>query len=188
MECDACGHPAHDPQEDQQRLQYDRTYTLAADHLRAGNWDQATGLLRPLLNQHPTDRRLYLAILRACTRDFRDLWIPDMEKRSTASEAWDKLARLDGITDSMIGYARRRYEAHRQELTRRRNALLAWIFGAAFCAILTGAFLGTGLGFPALIGIGGTSLCLYRAGRARPFEILRQLAGREPDFRANPFT
>ena len=59
MECDLCGAPLRDPQQDQQLMQYDRTYSQAVGHLTAGNWSQAIDLLKPLLEQYPTEKRLY---------------------------------------------------------------------------------------------------------------------------------
>lgn len=82
MECDSCGHPVYDPQQDQQLMQYDRTYSQAMSHLTAGNWEQTIGLLRPLMSQYPTEKRLYLAVLRAATQDFRDI-----DMRNTANRA-----------------------------------------------------------------------------------------------------
>ena len=51
MKCDLCGHPVYDPQQDQQLMQYDRTYSQAMSHLAAGNWEQTIVLLRPLMSQ-----------------------------------------------------------------------------------------------------------------------------------------
>ncbi len=62
VECDACGHALTDPQELQLQRQDDRNFQQACEHLRAGNWQQAAGLL-PLMERRPVDRRLYLAAL-----------------------------------------------------------------------------------------------------------------------------
>ena len=118
MECDSCGTPVQDPQQDQQLMQYDRTYSQAMSHLTAGNWEQAIGLLRPLMSQYPTEKRLYLAVLRAATQDFRDIDMRNTANRAIASEAWDKLIRLNGVTGEMLRYGRQRYEKHREELSK----------------------------------------------------------------------
>ena len=105
MECDSCGHPVQDPQQDQQLMQYDRTYSQAMSHLTVGNWEQTIGLLRPLMSQYPTEKRLYLAVLRAATQDFMDIDMENAVNRATASEAWDKLIRLNGVTGEMLSAA-----------------------------------------------------------------------------------
>lgn len=57
MECDSCGTPVQDPQQDQQLMQYDRTFSQAMSHLTAGNWEQTIDLLRPLMSQYPTEKK-----------------------------------------------------------------------------------------------------------------------------------
>ena len=57
VECDACGHALTDPQELQLQRQDDRDFQQACEHLRAGNWQQAAGLLLPLMERRPVDRR-----------------------------------------------------------------------------------------------------------------------------------
>ena len=76
VECDACGHALTDPQELQLQRQDDRNFQQACEHLRAGNWQQAAGLLLPLMERRPVDRRLYLAAFRAATKDYQDLEAP----------------------------------------------------------------------------------------------------------------
>lgn len=56
MECDSCGTPVYDPQQEQQLMQYDRTYSQAMSHLASGNWEQTIALLRPLMSQYPTEK------------------------------------------------------------------------------------------------------------------------------------
>ena len=85
MECDSCGHPVSDPQQDQQLMQYDRTYSQAMSHLAAGNWEQTIVLLRPLMSQYPTEKKLYLAVLRAATQDFGDIDMDNTANRTIAS-------------------------------------------------------------------------------------------------------
>ena len=103
--------PVYDPQQDQQLMQYDRTYSQAMSHLAAGNWEQTIVLLRPLMSQYPTEKKLYLAVLRAATQDFGDIDMDNTANRTIASEAWNKLVRLNGVTSEMIEYGSRRYEA-----------------------------------------------------------------------------
>ena len=138
MECDSCGHPVYDPQQDQQLMQYDRTYSQAMSHLAAGNWEQTIVLLRPLMSQYPTEKKLYLAVLRAATQNFGDIDMDNTTNRTIASEAWDKLVRLNGVSGEMIRYGSRRYEKHRDELNKQRARILASIFDAAICAIIYG--------------------------------------------------
>jgi len=187
MECDLCGAPAQDPQRDQQQMHDDRTYAQAMGHLSAGNWNQAMNLLRPLLEQHPTDTRLYLAVLRAATQDFRDMDMGNTANRAAAADAWDKLVRFNGVTGEMLRYSRRRYEKNRERLCKRRNWILMWNFAAAFCSIAAGACFGAADHWTGLLCAGGLVCCLYKVCRAHPIEVIRQLASAAPEDRNNPF-
>ena len=187
MECDSCGTPVQDPQQDQQLMQYDRTYSQAMSHLTAGNWKQTISLLRPLMSQYPTEKRLYLAVLRAATQDFRDIGMENTANRATASEAWDKLVRLNGVTGEMLRYGRQRYEKHREELSRQRTRILAWIFAAAFCSILAGILFGMESYFVAVLCTGGLAGCLYKVFSSRPVIVIKQLMSAAPNYQHNPF-
>lgn len=187
MLCDSCGTPAYDPQQDQQLMQYDRTYSQAMSHLAAGNWEQTIALLSPLMSQYPTEKKLYLAVLRAATQDFGDIDMDNTTNRTIASEAWDKLVRLNGVTGEMIRYGSRRYEKHREELNKQRARILAWIFAAAFCAIIAGILLGAESCSVAVLCIGGLVGCLYKAFSSRPVKVIKQLMSAVPNYRHNPF-
>lgn len=187
MECDSCGTPVQDPQQDQQLMQYDRTYSQAMSHLTAGNWEQTISLLRPLMSQYPTEKRLYLAVLRAATQDFRDIGMENTANRASASEAWDKLVRLNGVTGEMLRYGRQRYEKHREELSRQRTRILAWIFAAAFCSTLAGILFGMESYFVAVLCTGGLAGCLYKVFSSRPVIVIKQLMSAAPNYQHNPF-
>lgn len=187
MECDSCGTPVQDPQQDQQLMQYDRTYSQAMSHLTAGNWEQTIGLLRPLMSQYPTEKRLYLAVLRAATQDFRDIDMGNTANRATASEAWDKLIRLNGVTGEMLRYGRQRYEKHREELSKQRTKILAWIFAAASCSILAGILFGAEYYFWGVLCTGGLVGCLYRVFSLHPVRMIKQLMSAAPNYQHNPF-
>lgn len=187
MECDSCGHPVYDPQQDQQLMQYDRTYSQAMGHLAAGNWEQTIVLLRPLMSQYPTEKKLYLAVLRAATQDFGDIDMDNTANRTIASEAWDKLVRLNGVTSEMIRYGSRRYEKHREELNKQRTRILAWIFAAAFCSIIVGVLFGTECYFIAVLCTGGLAGCLYKVFSSRPVKVINQLMSTVPNYQHNPF-
>ena len=187
MECDSCGPPIYDPQQDQQLMQYDRTYSQAMSHLAAGNWEQTIVLLRPLMSQYPTEKKLYLAVLRAGTQDFTDIDMDNTANRATVSATWDKLVRLNGVTSEMIRYGRQRYEKHREELNRQRAKILAWIFVAAFCSIITGVFFGTECYSIAVICTGGLVGCLYKVFSSHPVKVIKQLMSAVPNYQHNPF-
>lgn len=187
IECDSCGTPVQDPQQDQQLMQYDRAYSQAMSHLTAGNWEQTIGLLRPLMSQYPTEKRLYLAVLRAATQDFRDIEMGNTANRTTASETWDKLIRLNGVTGEMLRYSRQRYEKHREELSKQRTKILAWIFAAAFCSILAGILFGAECYFLAVLSTGSLVGCLYKAFSSHPVKVIKQLMSAVPNYQHNPF-
>lgn len=187
MVCDLCGHPVYDPQQDQPLMQYDRIYSQAMSHLAAGNWEQTIVLLRPLMSQYPTEKKLYLTVLRAATQDFGDIDMDNTANRTIASEAWDKLVRLNGVTSEMIRYGSRRYEKHREELNRQRIRILAWIFAAAFCSIIAGVLFGTECYFIAVLCTGGLAGCLYKVFSSRPVKVINQLMSSIPNYQHNPF-
>ncbi len=187
MECDSCGAPAYDPQQDQQLMQYDRTYSQAVSHLAAGNWDQTIRLLNPLMSQYPTEKRLYLAVLRAATQDFSDVDMENSAHRAAASEAWDKLVRLNGVSDEMIRYGRRRYEKHRDALNGRRTRILVWIFAAALCSITAGGLFAAEHYLLAVLCTGGVAACLYKVFSSHPVMVARQLMSAAPNYQHNPF-
>ncbi len=188
MECDSCGAPAYDQQQDQQLMQYDRTYSQAMNHLTAGNWGETLALLRPLMSQYPTEKKLYLAALRAATQDFSNINMDNTANRTAASEAWEKLVRLNGMTDEMIEYSRRRYEKHREELNKQRTKILLWIFSAAFSSITAGILVSTECYFAAEICICGTVGCLYKVLKSHPFKIIKLHMSTVPNYKNNPFT
>ena len=187
MECDSCGTPLCDPQLDQQLMRYDRTYSPAMSHLVAGNWEQTIGLLRPLISQYPTEKKLHLAVLRATTQDFRDIDMENATNRATASEAWDKLIRLNGITSEMLSYGRQHYEKHIEELNRQRTRILAWIFASAFCSVIAGVLFGMECYFIAMLCTGGLAGCLYKVFSLHPFAAITKLMNTVPNYQRNPF-
>ncbi len=187
MLCDSCGTPIQDPQQDRQLMQYDRIYFQAMSHLAAGNWEQAIDLLRPLMSQYPTEKRLYLAVLRAATQDFRDINMGNTANRATASEVWDKLIRLNGVTSEMLRYGRQCYEKRRKELSKQRKKILAWIFAAASCSILAGILFGAERYFLAVLCTGGLAGCLYKTFSSHPVKVIKQLMSAVPNYQHNPF-
>lgn len=186
-ECDLCGTPLSDPQQDQQLMQYDRTYSQAMNHLAAGNWEQTIALLQPLLSEYPAEKRLYLAILRAATQDFIDIRMENTTARDTASVSWDKLLRLDGVTAEMLKYAKKKHENHREELDGQKNRILAWIFAASICSIIAGICFGVGNYFIGIVCLGCLVGCLYKVSHSGPIKVIRQLMSAVPDYHNNPF-
>ena len=180
--CRLCG-AIYDPQSDQ----FNRTYNLAMGHLLAGNWPQVISMLQPFLNQYPTEKKLYEAILRASTHDFNDIEMNDKSRRSYASDSWDKLVRLNGVTNDMIRYSRRRYESHMNELRSRRNSLLVWIFSASFCAFVTAILFHTSYYYLGVLSFGALVFSFVKTITHYPIRSTKQLASSNPDYRNNPF-
>lgn len=186
-ECSFCGTPISDMQEEQQLMMYDRSYAQAVGHLRAGNWNQTIDILLPFLNQYPTDQRIYIAVLRASTMDFQDLNMENSRMRSIASDTWNKLMRLNGITPEMIQYSRKRYEKHINELMHQRNIILVWIFMMSILCVI----LGVAINQSELFGIIVSALCLIfcinRLVKEQPLSVISQLSGDSTDYKDNPF-
>ena len=187
IECDSCGTPIYDSQQEQQLMQYDRTYSQAMSHLAAGNWEQTIVLLKPLVSQYPTEKKLYLAVLRAATQDFGDISMDNTANRAIASDAWDKLVRLNGVNSAMLRYGRQRYEKYRNEFNRQRTRILAWIFAAALCSFIVGLLFGTEHYFIAMLFTGGLAGCLYKVFSSQPFKVIKQLMSGAPNYQHNPF-
>ena len=187
MECDSCGRPVYDAQKEAQLEQYDRAYTQAMGHLCAGNWSQTISILKPFWEQYPTEKKLYLGVLRAATRDFTDLSMLTDSERTAASEAWDKLVRLQGVSREMIRYAGMRQEMYRAGLRREANWLAVWIFLGAACSVCLGIAIDRQSVLTMFLLAGGLAGCIYKALCRQPVKLLRQLMQAMPDPRSNPF-
>lgn len=177
VECDACGHALTDPQELQLQRQDDRNFQQACEHLRAGNWQQAAGLLLPLMERRPVDRRLYLAAFRAATKDYQDLEAP-APLRMMAIDAWDKLVRLGGLSGEMVRYGMRRREKYREKYRAQRQAflLLAAVAAGMFFGCIFAVADDSPLG--ALVFLAMGIYAAYKAGRIRPSPRAARLRGR----------
>lgn len=193
MECDSCGAPLIDPQQQQEEMAFDRAYARAMEHLAVGNWDQAYELLKPLPDQHPTDRRLYLGILRCATKDFEDWDVKKERDRAAAEEAWDKLVRLRGETPAMRSYVEQKREEKRQELIQRRDRMLSLVVTAIALGLVglvsMGVAVSRGGNEPCFAGVCFILMCalLYIASIDQPLELLSELREPEPEKLINPF-
>ena len=187
LECDACGHPLRDQNETERLMQFDRTLLSASRHLQAGNWDQTINLIRPLLNDYPTETKLYEMMLQAATKDFTDISMQNNSMRNTASNAWDKLVRLGAVTPVMKRYSSARFKLHREELIRIRNKILLFIFLAAFLLFNAGSTRGTAP-FLSILLLAGAGWSIYKATQLHPISVIRPLTKSAPDPKDNPFT
>lgn len=186
-ECSSCGTPINDGQQEQQLMQYDRSYAQAMGHLRAGNWEQTINIILPFQNQYPTDQRIYIAVLRASTKDFHDLDMESSRMRSIASDAWDKLIRLNGVTPEMSRYSRERYQKHINELMHQRNIILILIFTMAVFCIFFGVAVDQCESFGAVASVACLIFCVNRLIKKHPIPVISQLSRKSPDYRDNPF-
>lgn len=183
MECDSCGAPLYDAQQEQQRMQYDRTYAQAMGHLAAGNWDRCLSFLTPLADSYPTEKRVHLAILQAATQNFQDLRMENPRRKAAARSAWDKLVHLQGVNHEMLQYGRRRKEL----LDRQKRRLFWWILAAACCAILASLCLGMLCYSTATALAAVLAGCLYKVYTCHPDQLLDRILNAPPDSRDNPF-
>ena len=188
MECDGCGAPQNDEQQTQQLMQFDRSYAHAMEHLRVGNWDTVISILRPLTNQYPAEKKLHLAIFRAATKDFSDLEMFSSANRSIASEAWNRLYRLNYISGDMMRYSRRLSDIRREKLAKDRNRIVRSIFLAALFSLLAALCFYSTATYCGLICLICMGKCLYNLFESGSLKLLRQNKDRNPDYRKNPFT
>ena len=185
--CDGCGCPVEDPQQTQKLMQYDRTLAGARENLRAGNWAQTVAMISPLAREHPADIQLHRLILQAATNEFRDYEMGDNGLRTAASEAWDRLARLNGLTGEMLRYSRSCYERRIGKLTAQRDKFLRYILIAGCLFLYMGFCLSNGSDCPYLLVVAGLIWALYRAVNMYPSEAIRVLREAPPAWSANPF-
>ena len=187
LECDSCGHPVDNEQDVQRQMQYDRSLRMAKEHLRAGNWESALSQLNALTSQRPADRELYRLIFQAATHDYQDLEMADTGRRRVASDAWDKLARLQGLTDPMVRYGQRREAARFERLMMRRNQIIRLTVLSA-CAFLLGmVLLHAEAGFGAFVMICAGGGGIYNLVGMKPSEVIRQLNAPAVKPYENPF-
>ena len=187
MVCSCCMTPVHDASQDQQLMQYDLAYAKARDHLTAGNWQEVINSVRPLTYQNPTDKKLYVALLRAATKDYSDIAMEDTSRRTEASNAWDKLRRMNGLNNEMRRYSRRRYEKHRDELLHKRNIALAWFFGVSLGVIAAGILVLNKHYFIFGMPLVGSGYCIYKLVLENPYPVFKQLMSSKPNYDDNPF-
>lgn len=187
MVCSCCMTPVHDASLDQQLMQYDQTYARARDHLTAGNWQEVINTISPLTYQYPTDKKLYVALLRAATKDYSDINMEDENRRMEASNAWDKLRRMNGLNSEMRRYSRRRYEKHRDEMLHKRNTVLAWFSGGGIGILTAGILFSSRHYFFFVLPLIGAGFCLYRFILGKPYQIFKQLLSLVPNYDNNPF-
>lgn len=185
--CDGCGRLVDDRQQNQQLMQYDRTVANARDHLRAGNWHQTVSLLQPLLRDRPAEVRLHQLILQAATREYRDFEMNDSALRTAASEAWNRLARLNGLTGEMLRYSQKFYAKRMEKMTAIRNRFLTYVLIASVLILLMSANMGEyGEGTVVIMGA-VTFWALYKAVKVHPSGAIRALSAPRPDWSDNPF-
>ena len=187
MECSGCGTPISDTVQQEQQMQYDRTYSQAMGHLLAGNWDQSISILKPLLSQNPTDKAHYTAIVRATTEDFQDIAMNNTNRRNAASDAWNKLVRLGGVTIPMTRYSRKRYEQHLSELSRQKNKMLGWLITASTAFVFAGIAIDQYADGTAGLLIILAIFSLYKVLKMHPVATIKQLSAKQPDYTDNPF-
>jgi len=119
--CDTCGQVVQTEAERREDINYERTLSLARQHLQVGNWDEAKRLIKPFCSTRPTDKQLYLMLLMATTKGYSDLLVNNDAQRKEAAEYWDKLSRLGCINNTMKNYMRRRLQFINEE----NNIILA---------------------------------------------------------------
>lgn len=144
MVCDQCGRAVPDPQQDQQRQQYDRAMQTAREHLRVGNWEQCRSAVQPWLYRYPSEKLMYQLLLAAWTCGYTDLLLTDHSGVAQARNCWDKLTVLHGINGTMRQYERRRIHAQKQQLIRRRRIVISALILAAGMLVI-GGVIGNGL-------------------------------------------
>lgn len=181
--CDACGFSIQSESNRRRQEQYTRSITQAKKHLQVGNWDSCAAIVRPMLNEYPTDPLLYLLLLAALTKGYDDYLLEgDASRRMEAANIWDKLERLHSVNPTMQRYAESRTKVRHDMLSSRVSTAAVLVAGIIVGFLISGA-LSSGL---ALIIV---SVCSFFAIRSmtkqiKPLAAIKELK-RSDD--ANPF-
>lgn len=167
----------------QKREHYARAVIQAKKNLKVGNWDACSSIIKPLVNEYPTDSLLYLILLASLTRGYEDYLLDrDDNRRTEAAVTWDKLERLNSVNQIMQRYAESRKRARHTMLSSRvSNA--AFMIAGAIIGFLISMSLSSALAFVIVF------VCAVLAARRiikrdKPFSALKELY-RHAD--SNPF-
>lgn len=185
--CSGCGYVVGSEEQAQQQMRYDQALANARMHLRAGNWNQAVSLMQPLVQERPADVVLNRLLLQAATQDFQDCQVADQLRFAAAADAWDHLARLNGLTGQMLRYGQERREWNRARLKGMRNRFLRRVLLAAclYPGLMASIFKGQGVVCILLV---VAMICIVRkANWIEASAAMRALRRMAPDGRANPF-
>ncbi|MBP5261773.1 MAG: hypothetical protein J6Z43_06580 [Clostridiales bacterium] len=147
----------------QEIIQLNKTIKLASDHIRAGHFGEAVRLISPLVSQFPSDKRLYELLIRACTKDYTCCSIEDSYTRKIASDSWDSLARLGGITNQMRAYSMRKCSDTQDKNKGMITVGFFFLFLAALSSMIAGISWVTSHYLLALLFCGGVLGSLYYA-------------------------
>lgn len=186
MECDLCGYPVSEDVDAESRMRRDRTFLQIQKHLRVGNWQKVISLVRPLTEEDPTNKELYVFILRAATKDFSDDMM-DTSMRTIASDAWDKLERLNGITSQMRGYSNDCLKKKIDELENKKALLYIWVVAVVCCCFFGFCCFGSNDVFAGLLLI-GIGFLIYKAKKPNySFNLIKQIDDLQRKKGNNPF-
>lgn len=186
MVCDRCGQVVQDPEQDRRRMVYDMSFTRANEYLRAGDWENARRTAAPLVQERPSDKRLYALMLSAVTHNYTDYLLDSRAECDEAFRYWERLSHLRGITGEMQRYAAERVRQYEKRL--KNAALFAFVIlliGAV--VLMTATAVGDGLFLCVAVGLMIGAVWLL-ASRAKLMSTLRKMW----DFRkrvpnGNPF-
>lgn len=145
--------------------QHAKMIALSGEHIKAGNWNEAIGLLSPISSMHPSDERIYTYLLTATTKDFSDLDVSE-PNRSLARRAWDSLVRLNGgtATPEMNAYSKELFDKQINDLERDSSLTSSFLFGSVCVGILAAICFVLHLYVLTFLMICGVGCCLGLAG------------------------
>lgn len=180
--CDACGFAVLSEIDKRKQEQYTRAIIQAKKHLQVGNWDSCSSIIRPMLNEYPTDSLLYLMLLASLTKGYDDyLFDGDANKRTEAAAVWDKLTRLNSVNQAMRRYADSRLVARQNRLNSRVTTAGILTAGIVVGLLVSGA-LSSGL-MLLIVSVCGF-FAVKRIGKMKPFSALKELSRKNDP---NPF-
>ena len=173
--CDACGYVLLTENDRRKQEQYTRSIIQAKKHLQVGNWDACSSIVRPMLNEYPTDTVLYLLLLASLTQGYDDYLLgDDIRRRTEAANDWDKLERLHSVNLIMQRYANSRAAARRNMLNSRISISAALIAGIVIGFLVSGA-MASGMAMT-IVAVCGFFAVKKIVNHIKPFAAIKELA------------
>lgn len=187
--CTQCGALTYDERQEEQQFLFERNYAQGMAFLRVGQYGKALDIMRKLTEDHPDDKRLYQTIIRASTRGLQELEYEHIDP--AASQAWDVLVQLNGLTGDLVQYGRKLIQYEREKMLHRKMLVvlcvtLCLVLAVACWLFMYGMIGGEESSVYALGCMVAIGLIIHRVRKTHPSELFEALSQRT-QATSNPF-